>query len=60
MNYEKKKKIAKSGKTLILPNFIGYFKWDFGNKTLVFTNGDYKCLAEELDIKSRQAFYYII
>ena len=60
MNYEEAIKIAKSGKTLMLPNFIGYFKWEFGNKTLVFINGNYKCLAEELDIKSRQDFYYII
>lgn len=37
----------------MLPNFIGYFKWNFGNKELVFTNGDYKCLAKELDIKNR-------
>lgn len=53
MNYNEICKILKRGKVGKLPNFIGYFKWDFGNKTLVFTNGDYKCLAEELDIKSR-------
>lgn len=60
MNYNEAIKIAKSGKTLMLPNFIGYFKWDFGNANLVFFNGDYKCLAEQLDIKNRQDFYYII
>lgn len=60
MNYEEAIKTAKSGKTLMLPNFIGYFKWDFGSKALIFTNEDYKCLAEELDIKNRQDFYYII
>ena len=60
MTYNEAIKIAKSGKTLMLPNFIGYFKWDFGNKALIFTNGDYKCLAKELDIKSRQDFFYII
>lgn len=60
MKYEEALKIAQSGKTLMLPNFTGYFKWNFGNKELVFTNGDYKCLAKELDIKNRQDFYYII
>lgn len=60
MNYEESIKIAKSGKTIMLPNFIGYFKWDFGNKILVFTNRDYKCNADNLDIKNRQDFYYII
>lgn len=60
MTYDEMLKVTRKGKLGKLPNFIGYFKWDFGNKTLVFTNGDYKCLAEELDIKSRQDFYYII
>lgn len=60
MTYLEMLEIAKQGKTVMLPNFIGYFKWDFGNKILVFTNGDYKCLAEELDITNRQDFYYII
>ena len=53
MNYSEILEISKQGKIGMLPNFIGYFKWDFGNKALIFTNGDYKCLAKELDIKSR-------
>ena len=53
MNYEEAIKIAKSGKTLMLPNFIGYFKWDFVNKVLVFTNGDYRCNAEDLGVQKR-------
>lgn len=60
MTYSEILEIAKQGKTAMLPNFTGYFKWDFGNKVLIFTNGDYKCLAEELDIKNRQDFFYII
>lgn len=43
----------------MLPNFIGYFKWDFRNKVLMFINGDFKCLAEDLDVKNRKDFYYI-
>ena len=60
MTYGEMLKVTRKGKLGKLPNFIGYCKWDFGNKTLVFTNGDYKCLAEELDIKNRQDFFYII
>lgn len=60
MTYSEILEIAKQGKTAMLPNFTGYFNWDFGNKTLIFKNGDYKCLAEELDIKNRQDFFYII
>lgn len=60
MTYSELCEIAKTGKVGMLPNFTGYFKWDFGNKTLVFTNRDYKCLAEQLDIKNRQDFFYII
>ena len=60
MTYDEMLKVTRKGKLGKLPKCIGYFKWDFGNKTLVFTNGDYKCLAEELDIKNRQDFYYII
>lgn len=60
MTYSELCEIAKTGKVGMLPNFKGYFKWNFGSNTLVFTNGDYKCLAEELDIKNRQDFFYII
>ena len=44
----------------MLPYFIGYFKWDFGNKVLVFTNGDYRCNADDLNIKNRTDWFYII
>lgn len=60
MTYSEILEIAKQGKTLMLPNFIGYFKWDFGNKILVFTNGDYRCNADDLNIKNRTDWYYII
>lgn len=43
----------------MLPNFKGYFKWDYGTKRLVFFNGDYRCDANQLDIKNRKDFYYI-
>lgn len=60
MNYNEAIKVAKKGKTLMLPYFIGYFKWDFENKVLMFTNGDYRCKAEDLGVQKRNDWYYII
>lgn len=60
MTYIEAINIAKQGKTLRLPNFIGYFDWSFGNNCLLFKNGDYKCEADNLDIKNRNDWYYII
>ena len=59
MTYTEAQKLAMKGKTIMLPDFIGYFKWDFRNKVLMFINGDFKCLAEDLDVKNRKDFYYI-
>lgn len=60
MTYNEAIRIAQRGKTVMLPNFIGYFKWDFGSNSLIFYNGDYKCDASQLAIKDREDFYYII
>lgn len=60
MNYEEAIKIAKSGKTRMLSNFIGYFKWDYGNNDLMFYNGDFNCRAKDLEVQNRTDFYYII
>ena len=51
--------ITKQGKICKLPNFEGYFKWDFNTNSLVFYNKDYKCPATFLDILNRDDFYYI-
>ena len=51
---------AATGHTLMLPNFTGYFKWDFGNRVLMFTNRDFRCNAEDLNVKDRTDWYYII
>ena len=29
---------AATGHTLMLPNFTGYFKWDWGAKKMIFIN----------------------
>ena len=60
MTYSEITEIARHGKLGKLPNFIGYFKWDFGSNSLIFCNGDYRCPAESLDILNRNDFYYII
>ena len=43
----------------MLPNFKGYFKWDYGTGSLIFQNEDYQCSANSLDILNRDDFYYI-
>lgn len=60
MMYKEMINIAKQGKTCKLPNFEGYFIWDYGMNELIFQNKDYKCLANSLDILDRNDFYYII
>lgn len=59
MTYKELITIAKHGKVGKLPNFIGYFKWDYATNELMFQNGDYKCKAADLNIKDRKDFYYI-
>ena len=43
----------------LLPNYKGYFKWDFLNKCVYMQNGDYK-KYDLTDEKLRTDFYYII
>lgn len=50
---------AKEGKLIILPNFEGIFKWDYGTQKLVFNNKDFWCNAEDLNVLDRTDFYYI-
>lgn len=60
MTLEEIEPIIKSGKTAILPNFEGYFKWDYGNNRIIFQNNRFTCDARQLDIANRNDFYYII
>lgn len=60
MTYKEIIEIAKQGKLCKLPNFIGYFKWDYRTNSLIFFNGDYICQANTLDILDKNDFYYII
>lgn len=60
MTYSELIKVAKKGNIGKLPNFEGYFKWDYSINNLIFYHQDYTCLASELDIQNRTDFYYII
>lgn len=60
MTYEEILSIARQGKLIKLPNFEGLFGWDYGKERLIFTNKDFWCDADELDILNRTDFYYII
>lgn len=60
MTYSEIINIAKNGKLIKLPNFNGYFKWDYSINDLMFYNQSFKCRASDLDIKARTDFYYII
>ena len=48
------------GKTIMLPDFIGYFKWNYGKEQLMFENKGFTCPAKDFDIQNRKDFYYII
>lgn len=41
MNYNQATLHAATGHTLMLPGWVGYFKWDWSKKELYFYNGDY-------------------
>lgn len=54
---------AATGHTLLLPDWKGYFKWDYNTNELYFQNGDYKLTAQQLQqfkLYNRTDWYYII
>ena len=63
MTYSEIISIIKTGKTAILPNWKGLFKWDYANKELYFVDGDYRLNQQQLidmGLKSRTDWYHII
>lgn len=60
MSYNEATLRAVTGETLMLPNWEGYFKWNYSFHYLEFINGDYRCKADELDIKNRNDWFVII
>lgn len=60
MTYNEATLRAVTGETLMLPNFIGYFKWNYGKHYLEFINGEFRCNADDLNVRDRTDWYYII
>lgn len=60
MTYNEATLRAVTGETLMLPNFIGYFKWNYNKHYLEFINGDFRCKADDLNVKDRTDWYWII
>lgn len=60
MTYNEATLRAVTGETLMLPNFIGYFKWNYGKHYLEFINGDFRCNADDLNVRDRTDWYWII
>lgn len=58
MTYEQIIPIAKKGNIIKLPNWEGYFKWNYNKDNLEFINGDYHSF-NNID-KYRKDYYYII
>ena len=63
MKFEEALEEAKLGSLLMLPNYEGYFKWDWSKQELYFYNGSYyKYITEMQDqyLENRNDWYYII
>lgn len=59
MTFEEVTQYIKQDKWGLLPNYIGYFKWDPYRQCVYMQNGDY--ISYNLDnVKYRTDFYYII
>ena len=58
MTYEEIIPIAKKGNIIKLPNWNGYFKWDYETERLQFVNDEFKSF-DNVD-KTRTDYYYII
>lgn len=63
MDYNQATLHAATGAILMLPDWEGYFKWDWEKKELYFQNGDYYLDNQQLidkGIRDRDDWYYII
>lgn len=58
MTYEQIIPIAKKGSIIKLPNWDGYFKWNYAVDKLEFINNDYRSF-DNIDT-SRTDYYYLI
>jgi hypothetical protein len=58
MTFEQVAYLIRRGKVGMLPNYKGYFKWDYAKDCVYMQNGDYK-KYDLKDEKLRTDFYYI-
>lgn len=58
MTYEQIIPIAKKGSIIKLPNWDGYFKWNYAVDKLEFINNDYRSF-DNIDTL-RTDYYYLI
>ena len=59
MTFEQVEYLIRRGKVGMLPNYVGYFKWDYAKGCVYMQNGDYR-KYDLKDEKLRIDFYYII
>ena len=62
MNYNQATLYAATGKILMLPDWHGYFYWNYDTKELNFRDGDYHLDGKQLqdmNIRDRNDWYYI-
>ena len=59
MTYDRISKLVKNGKIGLLPNYNGYFKWDYGKNCMYMEYENFR--KYDLDQEShRTDFFYII
>lgn len=59
MSYSDLEPLLIRGKIGLLPNYTGYFHWDYAKKCMYMKNGDY--ITYDLDKeKKRTDWFYII
>lgn len=59
MTFEKIKPLLIKGKIGLLPNYIGYFHWDYVKQAPYMKNGDYIKYNLDNELKRNDWFYII-
>lgn len=56
MNYNQATLYAATGKVLMLPDWHGYFYWNYSTKELNFRDGEQ---LQDMNIRDRNDWYYL-
>lgn len=59
MTFKEIEPLLRKGKIGMLPNYKGYFKWDYAKECVYMQNGDYRKYDLQ-DEKLRTDYFYII